>query len=86
MSDLISRRAAIDAVEKAATKECARWVIQEIPPADVAPVRHGYWKQATPFVDTIECSECGYQWPEPDFASNYCPDCGAKMNDEEWRE
>lgn len=39
----------------------------------------GYWKQATPFVDTIECSECGYQWPELEFASKYCPDCGAKM-------
>ena len=39
----------------------------------------GYWKQATPFVDTVECSECGYQWPEPEFASNYCPDCGARM-------
>lgn len=33
MSDLISRRAALDAVEKAATKECARWVIKELPPA-----------------------------------------------------
>ena len=43
--------------------------------------RHGYWKQATPFVDTIECSECGYQWPEPDFASPYCPDCGARMDE-----
>ena len=44
--------------------------------------RHGYWKQATPFVDTIECSKCGYQWPEPEFASNYCPNCGAKMDEE----
>lgn len=41
--------------------------------------RHGYWKQATPFVDTVECSECGYQWPEPAMASKYCPDCGALM-------
>jgi Lar family restriction alleviation protein len=41
--------------------------------------RIGYWKQATPFVDTIECSECGYQWPEPEMASKYCPDCGALM-------
>lgn len=90
MNDLISRQAAIDASCTChGGVHCNHYpckdvqAIMDLPaaqPVDVAPERHGYWKQATPFVDTIECSECGYQWPEPDFASNYCPDCGAKMD------
>ena len=41
--------------------------------------RIGFWRLSTPFVDTVECSLCGYQWPEPAMASKYCPDCGALM-------
>lgn len=82
MSDLISRRAALDAVEKAATKECARWVIQELPPIDVAPVAHAHNESETGFL----CSACRFG----DFGQfnhggkympNYCPNCGAKMDE-----
>lgn len=38
MDDLISRQAAIDAVEKAVTKEAARWSIKELPPAQPEPI------------------------------------------------
>ena len=31
MSDLISRQAAIDAINKAVTKEAARWSVKELP-------------------------------------------------------
>ncbi len=31
MDDLISRKAAIDAVDRAVTKEAARWSLQELP-------------------------------------------------------
>ena len=60
-----------------------------IPPADVAPVRHGRWK---PFDRTwgrsvFTCTECGdamdvpTEMGEPIF--DYCPNCGARMDGEE---
>ena len=38
MSDLISRQGAIDAVNRAVTKEAARWSIQELPSADAEQI------------------------------------------------
>lgn len=49
--------------------------------ADVAPVRHGRWE----VIDAEEprrygCSECKrLSW----YMENYCPNCGAKMDEEE---
>jgi len=55
--------------------------ICQFPAADVAPVKHGRWRQ----VDEIkcECSNCGIivliaVYPHGD--KNYCPNCGAKMD------
>ena len=58
-----------------------------IPSADVAPVRHGRWiyqmDDLYPEESTMECSVCG------DFifirgeSDNYCPNCGAKMDEGE---
>lgn len=28
------------------------------------------------------CSECGYEWDEPEEKSPYCPGCGALMDDD----
>ena len=63
--------------------------IYNIPSADVAPVRHGRWK---PFDRTwgrsvFTCSACGEcmdvptEMGKPTF--DYCPNCGAKMDEEE---
>ena len=62
--------------------------IQNMPAADVAPVRHGCWENPTkkfPYYDW-KCSECGCeeyrhidrhgQYRE----MNFCPNCGAKMD------
>lgn len=52
-------------------------------PADVAPVRHGRWIEHKHFnhdhyIDsTYECSECNVEEP---LTSDYCPNCGAKMD------
>ena len=58
-------------------------VLMEIPAADVAPVRHGKWLDG-------RCTVCG--WEEPDVCTwlgydseawidtQYCPNCGAKMD------
>lgn len=58
------------------------------PAADVAPVVHGHW------VDECKCSACGemsYEEAKSDetdpncyyVLSDYCPNCGAKMDEEE---
>lgn len=48
----------------------------EIPSADVASVVHGHWKINCDGYYPY-CSECLY---EPEELSNYCPNCGAKMD------
>ena len=84
MSDLISRQAAIDALDKRfdsipmeQTTEILqlRKDLRKLPSAQ----RTGRW------IDKIygckECSECGYIWL--DFGCpNYCPKCGARMDGE----
>ena len=56
---------------------------ENLPAADVAPVRHGRWKCNKP------CPVCGEDrfkgldadiWA--DWEPLYCPNCGAKMNEE----
>ena len=55
--------------------------ISMIPPADVAPVRHGRWVTHSDRPDSLICSvrDCGFDmWKhEP---HNECPKCGAKMD------
>lgn len=58
--------------------------LEALPTIEADPVRHGRWilerePDGTPYC--LHCSEC-----DPDFAvmynvvaTNYCPDCGAKM-------
>lgn len=46
-----------------------------VPKADVAPIKHGYWQGIC--IDYGVCSECVY------ISKNiykYCPKCGAKMD------
>lgn len=91
MEDLI-RRADVLALAKDVTlKNGAKHrcidatLIHEIPP--VEPVRHGRWEVI--FWDNIpkiaQCSECGEGliFTKKDYPlrhiSNYCPNCGAKM-------
>ena len=57
-------------------------IISQEPAADVVEVRHGEWKQ----VDAIffdhevlyfKCPLCNTTW---ESKTNYCPNCGAKMD------
>ena len=59
---------------------------ENLPAADVAPVRHGRWEKQS---GIYSCSECGMTCPydvQADvieyWACNYCPNCGAKMEGE----
>lgn len=76
--------------------EIIRNLIENAPTADVAPVVRGWWERVdssyyrwTPsggtFVDraTYRCSRCGRGTA---VKSNYCPNCGAKMDGEEFDE
>jgi Zn finger protein HypA/HybF involved in hydrogenase expression len=56
--------------------------IEEMPAADVAPVRHGKW-----IYDNwceFKCSECGeYSNSKPyKGKEKYCPNCGSRMGGE----
>ena len=59
--------------------------VENLPAADVAPVRHGRWEGRFPY-----CSICGEEAISRDngtlhgsyFLTDYCPNCGAKMDGE----
>ena len=61
------------------------YMIEDMPAADVAPVVHGRWEEASDG-DGIVCPFC-----RTDFCTiiydteyfNYCPNCGAKMDEKE---
>lgn len=63
-------------------------VIDDLPSADVAPVRHGRWESFEDvFMETCyQCSECGLSFYLADGGTpkeneyHYCPNCGAKMD------
>lgn len=63
-------------------------IIEDIPSADIAPVKHGKWiKVRWVKCDDpdggywiLRCSQCGIPGRK---ATTFCPHCGAKMNEEE---
>lgn len=50
---------------------------EETPIADAKPIRHGHWNSRQL---VYECSECGHMGYSD---MNYCPNCGAKMDEVE---
>ena len=58
-------------------------VIDAVPTADVAPVKHGQWIYENFYT---HCSVCGkmaiYDKYGQEVESDYCPRCGAKMGGE----
>ncbi len=68
----------LEAVYPDAAKEF-RWAVSEMPALDVEPVRRGKWVQfgsETGWGIAFECSACGRSEA---YKSDYCPNCGAKM-------
>lgn len=61
-------------------------IIEQFPAADVIPVVHGRWihdgHRINGGIDWCHCSECG---KSDNFCArtNYCPNCGAKMDEKE---
>ncbi len=65
--------------------------IKELPTIDAVPVRHGRWIPKTIVIGGTEfpygsiCSICGedaINAEGDDFLTDYCPNCGARMDEE----
>lgn len=61
--------------------------VENLPAADVAPVRHGRWIKPVPGDGEPYCSECHAEQPwfygYGYYESDYCPNCGALMDGKE---
>ena len=87
MTEYIKREYAVDAVEDVyyntpdINLSCEKFeaVILKIQPADVAPVIHAHWIRY-PDCGVTKCSNCGWSIEEC-WDSDYCPHCGAKMDE-----
>ena len=75
---LMVRAEAYDAVHAVIEK------INNAPTVDAELVRHGHWVEE---IGMFLCSECGDAWgtemEEMVRSFKYCPNCGAKMDEEE---
>lgn len=62
--------------------EATRDYIASLSTADVVEVRNGRWIVFDPKnAESKECSMCGYLFSRL-YPSNYCPNCGARMDKE----
>ena len=83
MAEYIERDALIDDLDAAAKHggmgaiiaQTLQRYVKRAPAADVAPVRHGRRVDYSGFY--CRCSQCEGTLP---VCSNYCPNCGAKMD------
>ena len=87
MDDYISREAALTALQDSDlfnTTERQLRAIRELPAADFAEVVHGRWiwneEGEIDWEQFYRCSNCG---DKEYWESNFCPNCGAKMDLEE---
>lgn len=58
-------------------------LMNQIPTADVQPVKHGRWVELDYDKSFCKCSECGvnWEWNIIFYCNfNYCPSCGAIMD------
>ena len=58
----------------------AQRAILDAPAADVTPVRHGRWIASHD--EFCSCSICKYPFYAGWNQANYCPNCGARMEEE----
>ena len=60
--------------------------IATMPTVDAEPVRHGHWinhyDDLFPEESMVECSLC-HEYECLNIDTNYCPNCGAKMDEVE---
>ena len=90
--EYIAKEFVIDAIEELKTKPMPKALlfdhltklIEIFPTEDFAPVKHGHWIYENFYT---HCSVCGnmaiYDKYGQEVESDYCPHCGAKMDDNE---
>ena len=68
-------------------------IVDAQPTADVVEVRHGRWMTTDAYPHHLYCSVCyktyakNAKWVnELDLPTNYCPNCGARMDKEDEHE
>lgn len=63
--------------------------IQDAPTVDAVPVIHGHWVANMAYycdesgVVDYKCSECSSYVVYEEYLPNYCPNCGAKMEEKD---
>ena len=87
MPDYIDREAAnLDLAEQGFDWDKAKQALASVPAADVVPVVHGRWDESKEHFYLMNgckewinfyCSECDAPNNSP---TDYCPNCGAKMD------
>ena len=79
MDEYIERELAIEALSRGeGCGNVCRRAIERILAADVAPVRHGRWIASHD--EFCACSICKYPVYAGWNQTNFCPNCGAKMD------
>ena len=90
MAEYIDREAVIDLITRRyENPEICAQEINSIPVADVAPVVHGRWDDSGRYTfpngaAAVRCTNCGCALTESEYHLNnwnYCPVCGAKMDE-----
>ena len=82
MDEYIERKAVLKEAESrimwGASAAAVYELIRDAPAADVVPVRHGRWIASHD--EFCACSICKYPVYVGWNQTNYCPNCGAKMD------
>ena len=93
MKEYIERAEAINAIRQYQYPYGVEFLLANIPAADVALVRHGRWLTTDAYPHHLYCSVCyktyakNAKWVnELDLPTNYCPNCGARMDKEDEHE
>ena len=82
--EYIEREKLNDMLEDFCVNESFYDALQTMPAADVSPVRHGRWvKEKTDVLIHWHCSACEECFFLDKPNSEYCPHCGAKMDEED---
>ncbi len=93
MKEYIERAEAINAIRQYQYPYGVEFLLANIPAADVVEVRHGRWLTTDAYPHHLYCSVCyktyakNAKWVnELDLPTNYCPNCGARMDKEDEHE
>lgn len=89
MKEYIEKAVALEALSKSGVT-CnmrAHKIVASIQASDVVEVRHGRWETAPcNGVYDMRCSACGFAPGIRFYSSDYCPNCGARMDKEDEHE